>query len=181
MWTFAPTHLDAADFKSDNRSAPSDPVFDRSHTDLLPLYLPLAFVGTMIFFGIMIFSLQSNTDERKTNKVIVTKVCITNQIISAIKCVTNYSQIHSNQQPMVDPPSVLHREHTGTIEGHFQGFRMITFVKQLFWKSLLSFAPCLEWTLHICSKSYQGRSSIYDAPSHDIASNGQLLWGGKKT
>ena len=36
----------------------------------------------------------------------------------------NHSQIHSNQ--WYDPPSVLHREHTGAIDGHSQAFRMIT-------------------------------------------------------
>ena len=81
----------------------------------------------MTDFGIMIFLHPSNTSERK-NKCIVTKVCITNQIISEMACNTIHSQIHSNHNGMA---SVLHGEHTGTIKGHFQAFVMTTFFPQL--------------------------------------------------
>ena len=57
MWMFAPTYFDAADQKSDNQFAPSDPVSYLSHTRVLPLSIVVGPV--MAFVGIDNRSLKS--------------------------------------------------------------------------------------------------------------------------
>ena len=108
------------------------------------------------------FSHQSNSDEDKTNTYVVTEVYTTNYIIAAITRNRNHTQVGVQPSSQwYDISFVLHRELTGTIEGHSLAFRMITYAPQLFKNRLLVFLRlCMELTVHIGNKSDQRRSSI---------------------
>ena len=93
---FVPTYLHIADSKCDSCFAPSGPGFSLSHTGVspIPILADLVLSFDKKFWNHDFSHTRArNTDERKTNKFIVTGVCTTNQIIHAITRYTNRGQM----------------------------------------------------------------------------------------